>query len=185
MLPLIGTGLLSLLVYGIFTWKFPKPEKVLTDKFCLNTLVINGTNIINPDPKTWVQSGKEQLRVYKFNCIIQPNKANLAGTEVDMKIPDEYTINQFSILTDPETNEVLYVHLGQQYHCDKDPISNCVCLSELYRENLDYRFMESLLELLSRYDLFDSYCQDHWDNDVFVKSNSKLTAKMQEIIKTL
>jgi hypothetical protein len=181
MLILIGVGILSLVGYQIFNWKYPKPVQSVADEFSLNTPVILGTNIISPDPKIYVQKGKETFKVYRFSCYINPDRASIAGKVVEMNVPDEYLIEEFSILTDPKTNEVKFVHLGNQYHSDKDPVSKCLCLVDLYLENLDYRFMERLMELLSTYDLFDSYCHDHWSNREFCKINTKVVDKMAKI----
>lgn len=183
MLMLLGVGVASLVGYGIFSWKFPRPKTVLADEFFLNVPIIKDDNIIVPEPKTWVHKGKETLRVYKFGCQIKPNTANIAGVKIGMKVPDEYIINEFSILVNPETNEVMYVHLGSQYHCDKDPISNCLCLVELYREQMDREFLEKLLGLISNYDLLDAYRQDHWRNEKFVKSNGPTMKKLDQLVR--
>lgn len=181
MLILIGVGIASLVGYKIFSWKYPKPVEVVADEFNLKTPVMLGTNIIFPAPKIYDQKGKENFKVYRFRCCIKPDKANLEGTLVEMNVPDEYAIEEFSIMTDPKTNEVKFVHLGSQYHCDKDPTFKCLCLVGLYLKNLDYRFMENLIELLSTYDLLDSYCDHHWSNEEFCKLNTKVVEKMVEI----
>jgi hypothetical protein len=183
MLILIGVGVLSLVGYQIFNRIYPKPASPMADEFSLNTPVILGTNLISPDPKIYNQKGKENFKVYRFGCYIKPDRANLAGTVVEMNVPDEYLIEEFSILTDPKTNEVKFVHLSNYYHADKDPISKCLCLSDLYLENLDYRFMERIMEMLSTYELFDTYGTDHWNNRSFCTANDKVFVKMAEIEK--
>jgi len=182
---ILGVGILAVISYGIFSWKFPKPVKPVAERFGLNVPIIrDAENMVMPDPKVWKQGGKENLVAYKFRCNIKPNKATIAGKTVGMKVPDEYTIDHFTILTDESSGEVMYVHLGSHYHCDKDPISNCMCLVDLYREQLDLEFMENLIDLLSNYDLLDSYCGDHWSNQSFCKLNDKAIIKMSLIVKS-
>ena len=132
-----------------------------------------GTNFIRKLPKV-DSSGK--YTTYKFKCKIVPNVARLAnGKEVGMKVSDDHTIRTFTIGVDPRDNCVAFVYLGpDQYHCDLDPMSKCLCIQNLLHDPLDGLFMERIYKLMITWDIEDSYRYDHLDHPVWVKENQQI-----------
>ncbi len=123
-------GVCSLIGYVIFDVLYPKPKQQLANPFELNNDIIRGTNFIRKLPKVDIS---EKHTTYKFKCRIAPNMARLAsGKKVPMKVSDDLMIRTFTIGVDPQDNCVEFVYLGpDQYHCDLDPQSKCLCIQNL------------------------------------------------------
>jgi hypothetical protein len=180
MIFVFGISVLSLVGYGVFNHLYPKPQSKKDVDFKSNP-VFSGANFISPNPKVWDHSTKKKkFRAYKFKCNINPNIAMIKSQSVEMLIPDEYSIKEFTLLVDPSNNEVHYVHLGtSQYHCDLDTVSHCLCIQDLYLEPLDQEFLKKLMGVMLTYDILDAYSQDHWENEKFVSMNTKLTSLLE------
>ena len=181
MLMIIGTSVLSLVAWGIFNHKYPKPAEKRVEDFKPNP-VFSVPSFISPNPKVWDHKfGGKRYRAYKFKCSISPRIAMMGGQKVKMSVPEKYNIKEFTVLVDPVDGAVHYVHLGRnQYHCDLDQRSHCMCLQELYLETFDQVFLKALMELLLTYELLDSYSQDHWENEEFINMNKELITAIQE-----
>jgi hypothetical protein len=181
MLIILGVSVVALVGWKVFDRIYPKPQARKVDDFKPNP-VFSGTNFISPNPKTWDhKSGAGRYRAYKFQCSISPNTAMVMGRDVEMKIPIDYKITEFTILASPKNNEVHYVHLGTtQYHCDLDPVSHCLCIQELYRETLDQEFLKKLMGMMLTYEILDSYRSDHWENEEFIKINQKIVEALED-----
>ena len=173
----IAIGLVALAGYIIFDKNYPAPIKKVANKFEMDNNIVYKDCVINRYPKTFA-NGKRLC--YKFQCRINPDRARLAdATVLDMKVPEEFIIRTFTIGVDPSDNSVDFVHLGpEQYHCDNDPVSECLCLQHLYKETLNYDFLESLLDLMMVYDVDDPMRADHWDNKDFTNSNRNILKAM-------
>lgn len=166
----LALGILVLAGYVVFDKVYPSPGKKKAPKFVMKDNIVYKDNVIYHSPKTFV-NGKRLC--YKFKCRINPDKARLAdGRFVNMQVPEEYIIRTFTVGVTPTDNSVNFVYLGpEQYHCDNDPVSECLCLQHLYMETLSYDFLEKLLDLTMIYDVEDPMRADHWDNNEYKKLN--------------
>ena len=172
----LGFALVALAGYVVFDRIYPAPDKKVAQKFKLDSNIVYMDSCIYNSPKTFINGDK---LCYKFICRINPDRARLAdGTVVEMKVPEEYIIRTFTIGVDPSDNSVDFVYLGpEQYHCDNDKYTECLCLQHLYKEILNYDFLVRLLDLMMVYDIDDPMRVDHWDNKEFFKLNSKIRKK--------
>jgi hypothetical protein len=177
MLVTMGLGLTALAAYIVFDRLYPERKKIRAKAPEFETNITYKDCVIYGNPKSY-KSGKHQC--YKFICRVNPDRARLSdGTVLGMTVPDEFIIRMFVVGVDPMDNSVDYVYLGpEQYHCDLDLASECICLQHLHKEILNYDFLEKLLDLLMIYDIDDPMRADHWDDKNFSKMNNKLKLEM-------
>lgn len=177
MLIQLALGLVALAGYMVFDKLYPAPEKKKAPKFQLDSNIIYKDSCIYNSPKTFI-NGKKMC--YKFRCRIRPDRARLAnGKVLPMDVPDEFIIRTFVVGVDPVDNSVDFVYLGpEQYHCDNDPVSECLCIQHLYKEPLDYEFLTKLLDIMMIYDVDDPMRADHWENKEYFRQNSLIRKAM-------
>ena len=177
MLTLIA-GLIAIAGYAVFSSRYPSPPPEENYEMCED--LVYGQNHIAHNHKT--RKHREWV-MHSFTCRIQPKKARMSDhqTFLPLWVPDEYIIRHFTVGVNSD-NTVEFVWLGDQYHCDNDPQSNCLALQHLYREEFNEEFMEDLMDLISVYDVETSMRHDHWDHEKFRQNNKKIVKATAELI---
>lgn len=175
MITIFLTGLVALGGYAVFDKLYPSPKKKEYEEIKFGYHVVDGDCVIYNDPQ-FFDSGNG-FKTYRFRCNIIPYKARLAnGSKMEMSATgDEFKIKEFLVGINPEDNTVEYVYLGEnQYHCDKETKTRCLCLQEIYKTELNIQFLERLMELMTTYDIEDCVSHEHWEDESFKRSNSKI-----------
>lgn len=141
--------------------------------------VTKGASIIASHPEVDYRKGAKVI-FYKFQCKINPKEALLSdGSVVPMRVPSEYNIHYFTVGVNRNDNSVEWVHLGDQYHCDKHKTSNCFYIGDLVSDAMSYEFLDELITLLETYNLDMSLNIDHWQNPKFEKLNYSLVRLLE------